>query len=69
MTSKQCPKCRSRNFQIYDEWVQGLLYEVTDGFVEANGAGDGGEHIRTSCTCRECGYHWHPRKLEYTIDK
>lgn len=68
MTNKKCPKCGSRNFQIVDEYVQELLYEVEDGIVEAMGEGDGGEHVRTSCTCRNCGYHWHPRNLEYTID-
>lgn len=68
MTTKICPKCGSSSFQICDEYVQELLYEVEDGIVEAYGAGDGGEHIRTTCACRKCGHHWHPHKLQYTID-
>ena len=27
------------------------------------------EHIRTECVCNNCGYSWHPRKLDYAIDK
>ena len=69
MTDKKCPQCGSRNFQICDEYVQELLYEVEDGIVEAMGAGDGGKHIRTTCVCRNCSYNWHPRKLIYTIDE
>lgn len=69
MTDKKCPKCGSATFQICDECVQELIYEVTDGYVEANGEGDGGEHIRTTCYCRECGHVWHPRNFNYTIDK
>lgn len=68
MTNYRCPKCGSRTFQIVDECVQELMYEVEDGIVEAMGAGDGGEHIRTTCTCRNCNYSWHPRKLMYVID-
>ena len=69
MTDKKCPKCGSHTFQIVDECIQELIYEVEDGIVEAMGAGDGGRHIRTTCTCGDCGYNWHPRKLIYAIDK
>ena len=69
MTDKRCPKCGSRTFQIFDCYVQELLYEVENGVVEAFGEGDGGEHIRTECVCRKCGHSWHPRNFNYTIDK
>ena len=69
MTNKKCPKCGSRSFQICDEWVNDLIYEVTEGVVVAEGAGSGGEHIRTTCYCRKCGHIWHPRNFHYTIDE
>lgn len=69
MTDKKCPKCGSRTFQITDYWVAGYIYEVEDGVVIPEGQDDGGEHIRTTCFCRVCGHQWHPRKLEYVIDK
>lgn len=69
MTDKKCPKCGKQHFQICDEYVQELIFEVEDGHVEACGEGDGGEHVRTCCYCHECGYHWHPRKFNYTIDE
>lgn len=43
--------------------------EVEAGIVIAVGADDGGEHIRTTCCCRQCGHLWHPRNFDYTIDK
>lgn len=70
MTEKKCPKCGSRTFQIVDYYVRGYIYEVTDGYVEAEGEDDdGGEHVRTVCVCRKCDYEWHPRNMEYTIDE
>lgn len=68
MTDKKCPKCGKQHFQLVDEYVQELIYEVEDGIVTPDGSGDGGEHIRTTCHCRECGHSWHPRNLDYTID-
>lgn len=70
MTDKKCPKCGFGNFQIADEYVVAYLYEVQDGVVEADGMeNDAVEHVRTTCTCRACGHHWHPRNFNYTIDK
>lgn len=70
MTDKKCPKCGSRNFQIADEYTTAYLYEVCNGVVEADGEdNDFGRHIRTTCTCRECDYQWHPRGFHYTIDE
>ena len=69
MTDKKCPKCGSRNFQIVDYYVVGYIYEVEDGNVIAEGQDDGGEHIRTSCVCRECRHEWHPRNFNYEIDE
>ena len=70
MTSKKCPKCGSRNLQIADEYTTAYLYEVTDGVVEADGEdNDCGQHIRTTCTCRNCDYQWHPKNFRYEIDK
>ena len=70
MTDKKCPKCGSRNFQIADEYTTAYLYEVTDGVVEADGEdNDFGRHVRTTCTCRNCDYQWHPKNFEYSIDK
>ena len=69
MTYKKCPKCGSSNFQIVDYYVVGYIYEVTDGFVEAEGQDNGDEHVRTICDCRECNHQWHPRNFGYTIDK
>lgn len=68
MTEKKCPKCGKQNFQIVDEYAQELIYEVEGGIVTPDGAGDGGERIRTTCHCRECGHSWHPRNFDYTID-
>lgn len=70
MTDKKCPKCGSRNFQIADHYSVAYLYEVQDGVVEADGMdNDFGRHIETTCTCHNCKHQWHPRNLEYTIDK
>ena len=68
MTNKKCPRCGSKNFQIVDYYVQGFIYEVVDGVVTADGADDGGQHVRTTCFCRDCGHLWHPRKFDYEID-
>lgn len=57
MTSKKCPKCGSRNFQIADEYTTVYLYEVIDGVVEAGGEDKNyGQHIRKTCTCLNCDY-------------
>lgn len=69
MTDKKCPRCGSRTFQIVEYAVQELIYEVTDGYVEAYGEGDGGDHIKTTCHCKECDHFWHPRKFNYIIDE
>lgn len=69
MTDKKCPKCGSRNYQIVSYDVVGYIYEVEDGYVCAEGQDDGGEHIRTTCVCRECDHQWHPRKFDFTIDE
>ena len=69
MTDKKCPKCGSRNFQIVDHYDTGYIYEVEDGVVTAEGADDGGMHLRTTCTCRNCDHQWHPRNFDYTIDQ
>lgn len=69
MTDKKCPKCGSRTYQIVEYAVQELIYEVTDGYVEAYGEGDGGDHIKTTCHCKVCNHFWHPRKFDYTIDE
>jgi Zn finger protein HypA/HybF involved in hydrogenase expression len=69
MTNKRCPKCGGRNFQICDYYAVAYLYEVTNGFVEADGMDDEfPEKIRTVCVCRDCGHQWNPKKLEYEID-
>ena len=68
MTEKKCPKCGSRNFQITDYYVTGYIYEVEDGKVIPDGADEGGEHVRTTCVCRECGHIWHPRNFDFSID-
>lgn len=69
MTDKRCPKCGSRNFQIIDYDVVGYIYDVEDGKVIADGQDDGGEHVRTTCICRECGHEWHPRNFNFEIDE
>lgn len=68
MTTTVCPKCGSRNFQITDYFVTGYIYEVKGGVVFADGADDGGDHVRTNCVCRDCGHQWHPRNFVYEID-
>lgn len=68
MTDKKCPKCGSRDFQISDYFVTGYIYEVLNGVVTAEGADDGGEHVRTICRCYNCNHLWNPRKFDYTID-
>ena len=69
MTDKKCPKCGSRNFQIVDYCITGYIYEVEDGVVIANGVDDGGDRVKTSCVCRECNHCWHPKKMDFVIDK
>lgn len=69
MTDKKCPKCGSRNYQIVSYDVVGYIYEVEEGRVIAEGQDDGGDHIRTTCVCRECDHQWHPRKFDFTIDE
>lgn len=70
MTTKKCPRCGYKNFQIADEYTVKYLYEVHDGVVEADGMeNDAVEHVRTTCTCRNCEHIWHPRNFDYTIDK
>lgn len=69
MTDKKCPKCGSRNFQIVDYYTRPYIYEVEDGKVMADGIGEESDHVKTTCVCRGCGYEWHPKKFEYTIDE
>lgn len=70
MTNKKCPKCNGRNFQIADCCTVEYLYEVVDGKVIADGADDCFQkRIKTTCTCRDCGHSWHPKKLSYEIDE
>lgn len=69
MTDKKCPQCGSRYFQIVDYYVVGYIYEVEDGRVNADEQDSGGEHVRTTCLCRDCGHQWHPRNFNYTIDE
>lgn len=69
MTEKKCPKCGSRNFQINDYYTRPYIYEVTDGYVEAEGEGEESEHVRTNCVCRNCKHQWHPKNFDYYIDK
>lgn len=66
-----CPKCGCGCFHIYDSYVATYMYFVHDEtrMVEPMGMLDGvAEHVRTECVCNNCGYSWHPRKLDYTID-
>lgn len=69
MIDKKCPKCGSTDFQIVDYYITGYIYEVENGYVMGDGVDDGGKHVKTVCTCRKCGYCWHPRKIEFTIDE
>lgn len=69
MIDKKCPQCGSRYFQIVDYYAVGYIYEVEDGRVIAEGQDDGGEHVRTTCVCRDCGRQWHPKKMNYEIDE
>lgn len=69
MIDKKCPKCGSRSFQINDYCEVGFIYEVQDGIVESEGTGDSCDSIKTVCVCRKCKHEWHPRNLEFTIDK
>ncbi len=56
MTSKLCPRCGSRNFQICDCYATTYIYEVEDGVVHAEGIGDSADHVRTTCVCRTCNH-------------
>ena len=69
MINKKCPKCGSRNFQINDYYARAYIYEVTDGYVEAEGVGEEAEHVRTNCVCRNCNHQWSPKNFDYSIDK
>lgn len=69
MTDKRCPKCGSRSFTIIEYSTADYYYEVEDGVVTPDGMGDDCEHVRTDCHCSKCGYWWHPRRFDYTIDK
>lgn len=69
MIDKKCPKCGSRNFLLIDYDVVGYIYEVEDGRVIADGQDDGGEHVRTTCVCRECDHQWHPKNANFEIDE
>ena len=68
MTTKKCPKCGSKNFQITDYYIRGYIFEVEEGTVHANGENEDAEHVRTNCFCRKCHHLWHPKKFNYTID-
>lgn len=69
MTDKKCPKCGSKYFQINDFYVVSYIYEVEDGIVIADGQDEGGEQVKTTCVCRDCGHLWHPRKMNYEVDE
>ena len=64
MTKKECPKCKSKCFQLVDYYVTGYIYEIVNGVVTAEGTDDGGNHVKSTCLCRNCGYIWHPRNLD-----
>ena len=70
MIDKKCPRCGGQNFQIADYYPVAYLYNVKDGIVEADGMdNDFGRRIKTVCTCYDCNHQWHPKKIEYEIDK
>lgn len=64
MTTKKCPKCSSRYFQLVDYCATRYIYEIVNGVVYAEGANDGEKSISTTCICRICGHQWHPRNLD-----
>lgn len=68
ITKRRCPKCGSRNFQI-DDWYEACyIYQVEDGVITPDGVdNDGCDHIRTVCTCLDCGNNWHPKNLYKSI--
>lgn len=71
MTTKKCPKCNQQDFQLIDYYVTGYIYDVVNGYVTANGADDGGRHVKSRCFCRICGHVWSPRHLDsnFRIDE
>lgn len=70
MTNKQCPRCKSRYFQVVDYYITGYFFTVEAGYITADGVDDGGAHVKTICHCSKCGYSWHPRQLDndFVID-
>ena len=72
LSKTYCPKCGCGSFWIYDSYVATYSYFVHDESrkVEPMGMADGlSERVRTLCACNYCGYSWHPKKLDYTIDR
>lgn len=45
MTTKKCPKCGSKNFQITDYYIRGYIFEVEEGTVHANGENEDAEQM------------------------
>lgn len=69
MTEKKCPNCKSRDFLISNCYETYYLYYVKGGVVHGDGTGDMTKHVRTICTCDNCGHVWHPRNLKYSVDE
>lgn len=72
MTNKKCPKCGSNSFALESKVTAYLLYEVTNGHVKSNGIdADAGDSLSDTCICDNCGYRWHPKKLndDFVIDE
>lgn len=70
MINKKCPKCGSRRFNIEDVYSVVYIFHADEGKVYADGMDDdGGRHIKTICYCLNCQYTWHPRNMNFTIDK
>ena len=70
MTTKQCPKCRNKDYRIEEQYTTTYIYQVVNGTVIACGENnDSQDHIKTTCICDACKHKWHPRNFNFTVDE
>lgn len=68
VTNRRCPKCGSNTYQIDDWYETAYIYQVENGVITPDGMdNDVCDHIRTVCSCSECGYRWHPKNFNESI--
>ena len=58
----KCPKCKSKDFKVYETVEEILIYYVEGGLVPRDTVDhEPGSILGISCMCMKCEHSWKPR--------